>query len=65
MVKGGKIAGTIDCKCAGWYSEYWDYTTCYRSSLLTEGFWDMMKDEMDSYPDELEVDYCISSVLIR
>lgn len=65
MVKGGKVVGIIDWECAGWYPEYWEYTTCYRSSLQTESFWDMMKDEMDSYSDELEVEHCISSFFIR
>jgi len=65
MVKGGKVVGIIDWECAGWYPEYWEYTTCYRSSLLTESFWDMMKDETDAYSDELEVDHCISSFFIR
>ena len=67
MVKGGKVVRIIDWECAGWYLEYWEYTTCYHSSLLTKScwcFWDMMKDEMDTYADELEVDHCISSFFI-
>jgi len=37
MVKGGKITGFLDWESAGWYPDYWDFTTAIRFSR--EGFW--------------------------
>jgi aminoglycoside phosphotransferase (APT) family kinase protein len=65
MVQDGKVVCIIDWECAGWYPEYWEYTSCFRSNDLYTSFWDMMKEEMEPYPDELEIDHCLSSVFLR
>jgi aminoglycoside phosphotransferase len=30
MVHKGRVSGFIDCDAAGWYSDYWEYTTAMR-----------------------------------
>jgi thiamine kinase-like enzyme len=60
-VEDGKVVCIIDWECAGWYPEYWEYTSCFRSNDLYTSFRDMMKEEMEPYPDELEIDHCVSS----
>ena len=67
LVKGDKIVGIIDWECAGWYPEYWEYTSCYRSNLDCRSFWDLARDKriMGSYSEELLVDQHLSSVVTR
>jgi hypothetical protein len=65
MVEDGKMVCIIDWECPGWYPEYWEYTSCFRSNDLYTSFWDMMEEEMEPYPDELEIDHCLSSVFLR
>lgn len=37
MVRGGRITGFIDWESAGWYPEYWDFTTALR--FTRKEFW--------------------------
>ncbi|KAJ5201648.1 uncharacterized protein N7498_006311 [Penicillium cinerascens] len=37
MVSGGRITGFLDWESAGWYPEYWDFTTALR--FAREDFW--------------------------
>jgi tRNA A-37 threonylcarbamoyl transferase component Bud32 len=37
LVMGGRITGFLDWESAGWYPEYWDFTTALR--ITREDFW--------------------------
>ena len=37
LVKGGRITGFLDWESAGWYPDYWDFTTALR--FTREDFW--------------------------
>ncbi|KAL2839095.1 hypothetical protein BJY01DRAFT_237209 [Aspergillus pseudoustus] len=37
MVEGGRITGFLDWELAGWYPDYWDFTSALRSAR--EEFW--------------------------
>jgi aminoglycoside phosphotransferase len=36
-VQGRRITGFIDCESAGWYPDYWDFTTALR--FTREDLW--------------------------
>ena len=56
LVKGDNIVGIIDWDTAGWYPEYWEYTTAYNVNPYNE-FW---KDEIGkflmNYPEAAEME---------
>jgi aminoglycoside phosphotransferase len=56
LVKGDNIVGIIDWDTAGWYPEYWEYTTAYNVNPYN-GFW---KDEigkfLEEYPEAAEME---------
>jgi serine/threonine protein kinase len=64
--KDGRIVSIIDWECAGWFPEYWEYTRSYFTSACSlPGWWEMFKGLMDQYPEELEVERCLSAYFIR
>lgn len=48
LVKGDDIVGIIDWDTAGWYPEYWEYTTAYNVNQFN-GFW---KEEIGKFLKE-------------
>ncbi|KAG0156970.1 hypothetical protein PDIDSM_4153 [Penicillium digitatum] len=55
LVQGGKITGFLDWESAGWYPEYWDFTTALR--FTREDFWwysFVIKLGGDSYLAEMD-----------
>ena len=54
--KDGQIV-LIDWERSGWFPEYWDYTRAYAARGYTiPEWWEMFKDVVDRYDDELDVD---------
>ncbi|OJJ51439.1 hypothetical protein ASPZODRAFT_57156 [Penicilliopsis zonata CBS 506.65] len=63
MVKGGRITGFLDWESAGWYPDYWDFTTALRFTL--EDFWwysFMLELGGDMYLTELKFDRALNSL---
>jgi hypothetical protein len=63
LVQGGKITGFLDWESAGWYPEYWDFTTALR--FTQEDFWwysFVIKLGGDSYLAELDCENALTSL---
>ncbi|KAI1990667.1 hypothetical protein LOZ53_003127 [Ophidiomyces ophidiicola] len=63
MVKDGKITGFLDWESAGWYPEYWDFTTAF--GITTKTFWwydFVMRLGGNLYLEELECEYALFSL---
>ena len=54
LVKEGKITGFLDWESAGWYPEYWDFTTALKLTQ-EDSWWHSFVVELDdeSYLAEL------------
>ncbi|KAF4615822.1 hypothetical protein D9613_012437 [Agrocybe pediades] len=63
MWKDGRITAIIDWENSGWFPEYWEYTRV-RAACRGE-FWEMYKDIVDQYPDELAVEELMSAYFVR
>ncbi|RHZ49664.1 hypothetical protein CDV55_101169 [Aspergillus turcosus] len=63
MVQDGRITGFLDWESAGWYPDYWDFTTALRFSR--EDFWwygFVMELGGDSYLAELDCERALTSL---
>ncbi|KGO66230.1 Nucleoside phosphorylase [Penicillium italicum] len=63
LVQGGKITGFLDWESAGWYPEYWDFTTALR--FTREDFWwysFVIKLGGDSYLAEMDCEKALTSL---
>ncbi|KAJ5214729.1 hypothetical protein N7449_001898 [Penicillium cf. viridicatum] len=64
MVQGGKITAVLDWESAGWYPEYWDFTTALR--FTQEDFWwysFVIKLGGDLYLTELDCEKALKSLI--
>ena len=55
LVKNGKVVGLIDFEMAGFYPEYWEYTTAM-NSIYIKGWREEIGKFLTPYPGELEMD---------
>ena len=63
MAQEGNITGFLDWESAGWYPEYWDFTTALRFTL--EDFWwysFVTKLGGESYLAELDCEKALTSL---
>ncbi|GIC93484.1 uncharacterized protein Aud_009972 [Aspergillus udagawae] len=63
MVQGGRITGFLDWEAAGWYPDYWDFTTALR--FAPPDFWwygFMMELGGESYLAELDCERALTSL---
>ncbi|OQE08608.1 hypothetical protein PENVUL_c009G00351 [Penicillium vulpinum] len=63
VVQGGKITSLLDWESAGWYPEYWDFTTALR--FMREDFWwysFVIKLGGDLYLAELDSENALGSL---
>jgi hypothetical protein len=51
--KDATVAAIIDWECAGWYPEYWEYTMAHYNAVLLPEFYDMLREKVDRYDEEL------------
>ncbi|KAI0922559.1 hypothetical protein AcV5_009498 [Taiwanofungus camphoratus] len=57
MVDGGHVTGIIDWECAGWYPEYWEYTTMLRGPRLpADNLWLQLVQSLSSNTYQTEFD---------
>ena len=55
LVKGGKVVGVIDFEMAGFYPEYWEYTTAMNSNYI-KGWREEISKFLTPYPRESDMD---------
>ena len=58
IIKDNKVAGIIDWEMAGWYPDYWEYTSAWHVNAYDE-FWRAEVDSIlkrDEYGEELEAE---------
>jgi aminoglycoside phosphotransferase len=56
FVRGSKVIGIMDWRCAGWYPHYWEYTSAWCGNV-TRGAWQrVLHNFLDPYPEELEME---------
>jgi serine/threonine protein kinase len=55
LVKAGKVVGLIDFEMAGFYPEYWEYTTAMNSNYI-KGWREEIAKFLTPYPSELDMD---------
>ncbi len=58
IIKNDKVAGIIDWEMAGWYPDYWEYTSAWHVNVYDE-FWRTEVDKIldrDKYQVELEAE---------
>jgi len=53
LIRHGHIVAIIDWECSGWYPEYWEYTKAHYNSALLPEFYEMLRQRMPRYDDEL------------
>lgn len=53
LVRDGKVVAIIDWECSGWYPEYWEYTKAHYNSALLPEFYEMLRQHIPRYDDEL------------
>ncbi|TKA22544.1 hypothetical protein B0A50_08085 [Salinomyces thailandicus] len=57
LVRGDKVVAIIDWELAGWYPNYWEYTSTWLGSYLRWPDWqDALHLFLDPFPEELEMD---------
>ena len=58
IIRDNKVAGIIDWEMAGWYPDYWEYTSAWHVNIYDEFWRAEVNDIMDSheYEEELEAE---------
>lgn len=56
LVRGDRIAATIDWEFSGWYPHYWEYSSAWYGSRLALEWQSLLHNFLDIYPDELRMD---------
>ncbi|KFX93321.1 hypothetical protein V490_04905 [Pseudogymnoascus sp. VKM F-3557] len=63
--EGGHITGFLDWEAAGWYPEFWEYTTAMR--YLPSGFWwyeFLLEVGADGYREESECERALTNLTV-
>ncbi|KAL5337677.1 kinase-like domain-containing protein [Aspergillus crustosus] len=56
FIRGDKIAGIIDWEFAGWYPNYWEYTSAWLGNRLSTEWQSDLCRFLDVYPSELDME---------
>ena len=56
LVRDGCVVGIIDWEMAGWYPEYWEYTSAWHVNPYDEWWRPEVENFLDPYPAELEME---------
>ncbi|KAF8652664.1 hypothetical protein AX16_004270 [Volvariella volvacea WC 439] len=54
--ENGRLTGITDWECAGWYPEYWEYTSIMYQREVYTPWWDMFRRMFPQYERELELE---------
>jgi len=55
LVKEGRVVGIVDWEMAGWYPEYWEYTTAINTHYI-RGWRESIGKFLDEWPQKKEMD---------
>lgn len=56
LVRGERIVGIIDWEFAGWYPNYWEYTSAWLGNITRTEWRDRVCNTLDQFPAELEME---------
>uniref|UniRef100_A0A8H7K9W5 Aminoglycoside phosphotransferase domain-containing protein n=1 Tax=Bionectria ochroleuca TaxID=29856 RepID=A0A8H7K9W5_BIOOC len=56
LVREGKIVGIIDWEFAGWYPDYWEYTSAWCGNIIRPNWQELIPQFLDTFPEELEME---------
>ncbi|KAK2756212.1 hypothetical protein FQN54_005620 [Arachnomyces sp. PD_36] len=56
LVRDGCVVGIIDWEMAGWYPEYWEYTSAWHVNPYDEWWRPEVENILNTYPAELEME---------
>ncbi|CAH0043627.1 unnamed protein product [Clonostachys solani] len=50
LVRDGKVAGIIDWEFAGWYPDYWEYTSAWCGNIIRQDWQELIPQFLDTFP---------------
>jgi thiamine kinase-like enzyme len=56
LICGDGVAAVIDWECAGWFPNYWEYTSAWYGNLTRAGWQEDLSKFLDAFPVELEME---------
>jgi len=56
LIRDGQVVGIVGWEAAGWYPEYWEYTTAWLGSMTRRSWQTSLSQFLDPYPEELEME---------
>jgi aminoglycoside phosphotransferase len=56
LVRGDEVAAIIDWECAGWFPNYWEYTSAWYGNLTRTEWQEALSKFLDAFPAELEME---------
>jgi thiamine kinase-like enzyme len=56
LLQGDRVVGIIDWESAGWYPQYWEYTSNWFGNRTKSGWQGTLSNFFDTYPEELKME---------
>lgn len=56
LVRGDEVAAIIDWECAGWFPDYWEYTSAWHGNLTRTDWQEALGKFLVAFPAELEME---------
>ncbi|KAK4548490.1 hypothetical protein LTR36_009400 [Oleoguttula mirabilis] len=56
LIRGDEVVGIVDWEFAGWYPNYWEYTSAWHGNVTRTGWQDVLDQFLDPLPAELEME---------
>jgi len=56
FVRGDEVTAIIDWECAGWFPNYWEYTSAWYGNLTRTEWQENLSKFLDAFPAELEME---------
>lgn len=56
FVRGDEVVGIIDWETAGWYPNYWEYTSSWTVSINNEGWQNTLDQFLEPHPEALKME---------
>jgi serine/threonine protein kinase len=56
IIRGDNVVGVIDWEFAGWYPDYWEYTSAYYGNVTRTDWQDAIDQFLEPFPAELEME---------
>jgi hypothetical protein len=55
-MRNGEVTAVVDWECAGWYSEYWEYTKAHYNTVYRPDLHHLLDQKVTQYEEELEAE---------